>query len=67
MQRLKEKLIWLVIMVWTGVAQVYWQLSPHIATYHNASLHASVYEMFKGVTLIGPDLLALLVGYFLVH
>ncbi|MBD8088036.1 hypothetical protein HUK49_08940 [Limosilactobacillus sp. c11Ua_112_M] len=65
MRRLKSNLLWVALMLWVGIAQVYWQLGPHIASYSNASLHTSAYEVLKGLTLLGPDILILLLGYFL--
>lgn len=65
MHRSKSNLVWVALMLWVGIAQVYWQLGPHIASYSNASLHTSVYEVLKGLTLLGSDILILLLGYFL--
>ena len=65
MHRLKSNLLWVALMLWVGIAQVYWQLGPHIASYSNASLHTSAFEIFKGLTLLGSDILILLLGYFL--
>lgn len=65
MYRLKSNLVWVALMIWVGMAQVYWQLGPHIASYSNASLHTSAFEIFKGLTLLGSDILILLLGYFL--
>lgn len=65
MRRLKSNLLWVALMLWVGIVQVYWQLGPHIASYSNASLHTSAYEVLKGLTLLGPDILILLLGYFL--
>ncbi|MDM8221883.1 LTA synthase family protein [Limosilactobacillus vaginalis] len=65
MHRLKSNLLWVALMLWVGIAQVYWQLGPHIASYSNASLHTSAYEVLKGLTLLGSDILILLLGYFL--
>ena len=65
MHRLKSNLVWVALMFWVGIAQVYWQLGPHIASYSNASLHTSAYEVLKGLTVLGSDILILLLGYFL--
>ena len=65
MHRLKSNLLWVALMLWVGIAQVYWQLGPHIASYSNASLHTSAYEVLKGLTLLGSDIPILLLGYFL--
>lgn len=65
MRRVKNNLPWVVLMLWVGIAQVYWQLGPHIANYSNASLHTSAYGVLKGLTLLGSDILILLLGYFL--
>lgn len=65
MQKLKSSLIWGVILFWLGGAQVYWNLAPHLAGYHTASLHTSAYLILKGITLVGPDLLVLLMGYYM--
>ncbi|WP_242361768.1 LTA synthase family protein [Limosilactobacillus antri] len=65
MQKLKSSLIWGVILFWLGGAQVYWNLAPHLAGYSTASLHTSAYLILKGITLVGPDLLVLLLGYYM--
>lgn len=67
MRRLKSNLLWIGLLIWGGIAQVYWQLGPHLATYSNASLHTSAYEIIRGLTLLGSDVLILLLGYFLVQ
>lgn len=65
MRRVKSNLLWVALMFWVGIAQVYWQLGLHIANYSNASLHTSAFEILKGLTLLGSDILILLLGYFL--
>lgn len=65
MQRVKSNVIWIFLVAWAGVAQVYWNLAPHLAGYNTASLHTSAYLMIKGLTLVGPDLLVILLGYYL--
>ena len=65
MQKLKSSLIWGVTLFWLGGAQVYWNLAPHLAGYSTASLHTSAYLILKGITLVGPDLLVLLLGYYM--
>ena len=54
MQRVKSNVIWIFLVAWAGVAQVYWNLAPHLAGYNTASLHTSAYLMIKGLTLVGP-------------
>lgn len=65
MQRVRSNVIWIFLVAWAGVAQVYWNLAPHLAGYNTASLHTSAYLMIKGLTLAGPDLLVILLGYYL--
>ena len=47
MRRVKSNLLWVALMFWVGIAQVYWQLGLHIANYSNASLHTSAFEILK--------------------
>jgi phosphoglycerol transferase MdoB-like AlkP superfamily enzyme len=65
MEKAKNNLCWLIILVWSGFAQLYWGLAPHLASYDAASLHASAYQIIKGLTLIGPDVIVILLGYLL--
>lgn len=65
MQKLKSNLLWGLILFWLGVAEIYWNLAPHIAGYNSASLHTSAYLILKSITLVGPDLLVILLGYYL--
>lgn len=67
MQKTKSNLIWGLILFWLGGAQVYWNLAPHLASYNTASLHTSAYLILKGLTLVGPDLLVILLGYYAYH
>lgn len=67
MQKTKSNLIWGLILFWLGGAQVYWNLAPHLASYNTASLHTSAYLILKGLTLVGPDLLVILLGYYVYH
>lgn len=65
MKKVRSNLLWLVFLLWTGFSQVYWQLDPHIAEYSNQSLYTSAYLIIRGLTTIGPDVLVLLLGYFI--
>ena len=65
MQGLKNKISWGLVLFWAGFAQVYWNLTPNITEHNAANIRTSVYLIIKGLTLIGPDLLVLLLGYFL--
>ena len=64
MKRIINDLSWVIVLFWTGVAIIYWRLSPNLANYNDISLHTSAYQIIKGLTLIGVDLLILLLGYF---
>lgn len=63
--RFKGSIIWFIVLLWTVFSQIYWQLGPHIAEYNNQSLHTSAYLVIRGLTAIGPDILILLLGYFM--
>lgn len=65
MRKVKSNLCWLIILTWVGFAQLYWGLAPHLASYSTASLHASAYQIIRGLTLIGPDIVVILLGYLL--
>lgn len=62
MNTVKEKASILLILFWVGINQVYWQLSPHIGTYSDVSLHTSINLLLRTTTAIGPDLVMLLLG-----
>ncbi|MGN1283342.1 MAG: LTA synthase family protein [Limosilactobacillus sp.] len=62
MNKVKEKASILLILFWVGINQVYWQLSPHIGTYSDESLHTSINLLLRTTTAIGPDLVMLLLG-----
>ena len=42
MNRIKQKVLILLILFWVGINQLYWSLDPHISTYNNESLHTSL-------------------------
>lgn len=65
MKKVRYNFIWILIALWVGVYQLYWQLSPHLADYNNPSFHTSIYLIVKGLTAIGPNLLLILLGYFI--
>lgn len=62
MTKVRRNLMLIVVSLWVGVNQLYWSLAPHLATYNDASLHTSAYQMLHGTTLIGPDIVMLLLG-----
>lgn len=62
MNKVKEKASILLILFWVGTNQIYWQLSPHIGTYSDESLHTSINLLLRATTTIGPDLVMLLLG-----
>lgn len=65
MTKIKDKIIWLAVLAWAGLNLVYWQLSPHIATYNDQSLHSSINQVLQWLTSIGIDLLILLLSRYL--
>ncbi len=65
MKKTRSNLLWVLILLWTSFSQVYWQLTPHIAEYANQSLHTSAYLIIRGFTAIGPDILMIMLGYFI--
>lgn len=54
-----------IILIWAGVGQIYWQLSPHISTYTDRSTSASLYQVINGITVIGIDLLVIFLAKIL--
>lgn len=62
MNKVKERISVLLILLWVGVNQIYWQLSPHIGTYSDTSLHTGLNLLLRATTAIGPDIIMLLLG-----
>ena len=62
MNRVKQKLLILLVLFWVGVDQLYWPLAPHISTYNNESLHTSLNMMLQATTAIGPDIVMIALG-----
>ena len=62
MNKVKEKASILLILFWVGTNQIYWQLSPHIGTYSDESLHTRLNLILRATTAIGPDIVMLLLG-----
>lgn len=62
MSNLKQKILPIGSLIWLGIGIVYWQLSPHISTYSDRGMNSSIYQVFNGLTIIGIDLVVLLLG-----
>lgn len=62
MNQIKQKSITPLILLWVGLNQLYWGLSPHISTYTNASLHTSLNMLLQATTAIGPDIVMFALG-----
>lgn len=62
MNKLKDKFLWLLILMWVGIDQVYWRLSPSIANYNSANLHTSALQVLHSLTLLGPTIFLILLG-----
>lgn len=67
MKKIKNYSFSLLILIWVGINQVYWQLAPHISSYTNESLHTSLSLGLQAVTAIGPDLAMLSLGLLTAH
>ncbi|MBB1062616.1 LTA synthase family protein [Limosilactobacillus fastidiosus] len=65
MKKIRSNTLLFLVLLWTGFSQIYWQLGPHIADYNNQSLHTSAYLIVKGFTVLGPDILMLILGYYI--
>ena len=65
--KLKQKplvsMISVIVLILAGFGVLYWQLEPNIATYNNISLHTRAYLIIKSFSLIGIDLLLILLGW----
>lgn len=67
MNRVKQKLLILLVLFWAGVDQLYWPLAPHISTYNNESLHTSLNMMLQATTAIGPDIAMIVLGLLIAN
>ena len=56
-------MISIIVLILAGFGILYWQLEPNIATYNNISLHTRAYLIIKSFSLIGIDLLLILLGW----
>lgn len=53
------------LFLWSGIAQLYWNMGPHLATYNSPDVNTGVYQVIRGTSLIGIDIFILLLGSFL--
>lgn len=67
MNRIKQKVLILLILFWVGINQLYWSLDPHISTYNNESLHTSLNMMLQATTAIGPDIVMIALGLLIAN
>lgn len=67
MNRIKQKLLILLVLFWVGIDQLYWSLAPHISTYNNESLHTSLNMMLQATTAIGPDIVMIALGLLIAN
>lgn len=65
MRKISQISIWLLILIWGGVNQLYWSFAPNIANYNNQSLHTSVLQIVHGLTLLGPTIILLVLGSYI--
>lgn len=56
-------MISVIVLILAGFDILYWQLEPNIATYNNISLHTRAYLIIKSFSLVGIDLLLILLGW----
>lgn len=67
MKGLKNRVIYCLILFWAGFSQLFWVIGPHIAEYHDPNLQTGLVQIIKGITMIGPDVLVLLLGLCLAY
>lgn len=65
MKKVKGRLAYIVVLLWVGFSQLYWQLNPQLANNHSRNLVTVLFEIGKGLTMIGPDILMILLGAYL--
>lgn len=64
-KELKNIVLVLLLFLWSGIAQIYWNMVPHLATYNSPDINNGMYQVIRGTSLIGIDIFILLLGSFL--
>jgi phosphoglycerol transferase MdoB-like AlkP superfamily enzyme len=61
-KKTRGRLAYLIILGWAGFSQLYWRLNPQITSNHGWDLATVIFNVSRGLTMIGPDILILLLG-----